>query len=387
MTRALWMSVLVSAASAQPFAEQMVYRTLDVKVTPATPSLKTRLNVHRGQSRPKTYTVSTDAGGVAHFARVPTNTAIQQHLRYEVTIDKQGVRFPFELEGIPGEGASIEVTLPDVTRDPAVVEVTHNIDILPDEDALVVRHRLWIFNTQDGAVDLSQLPGGGLELPCPAGAKHPELHEKEDPTVEVRGTSVFYTGALLPASHGPKLIRMVYTLPYAASLQEWAQALPVATRQATVAIPKHQLQGMQAPVGLTLHTRGGLGSTDTVEEGERRFAVLRTDGARLVAGEPLVFAIGGIPAPTDLPYWAVGAGLLGVLGWLLFGFRPDTSGARISRAHLIAERDRLVRALARMRRAVERGKLSETRFEREREAITARLVSLYRALDASDPRR
>ena len=43
-------------------------------------------------------------------------------------------------------------------------------------------------------------------------------------------------------------------------------------------------------------------------------------------------------------------------------------------------------ALARMRRAVERGKMSQARFEREREAITARLVSLYKALDRLESR-
>ena len=38
-------------------------------------------------------------------------------------------------------------------------------------------------------------------------------------------------------------------------------------------------------------------------------------------------------------------------------------------------------ALARMKKALERGRIPQTRYDREQEAITARLVSIYRALD------
>ncbi len=370
-----------------PFVEQMKYRTLDVKLNPQSAGASVRLSIHRGKGRPKTYTEKTNAQGVAHFARVPTNVMIQQHLRYEVSVDHDGVRFPFELQGIPGEDASVELQVPGVTRELSSIEALHNIDIHPDEDALVVQHRILLFNGSDSAVDLSTQPGGGLKLPCPAGAKHPQLHDEHDPTAEIRGTAVFYTGALLPASHGPKVLRLVYTLPYATKVFEWSEALPVRTRGATVAVPKHRLKGMQGPVTLELATRSGLGTTSTVEEGDRSFQVLRTEGTALEPGEPLVFAVGGIPAPSDLPLLLVAAGVLAVLAAVLLGFRPETDGkVRLSREHLIAERDRLVRALARMRRAVERGKLSEVRFEREREAITARLVSLYRALDRLDAR-
>lgn len=370
-----------------PFLEQMEYRTLDVKVRGAAAGTSVRLNIHRGMGRPKTYVEETDAQGVARFARVPTNPMIQQHLRYEVTIDHDGVRFPFDLEGVPGDGAFVELEVPTVTRSTASVEALHNIDILPDEDALVVRHRILLFNESEQAVDLSTQPGGGLKLPCPAGAKHPELHDENDPSAEVRGTAVFYTGALLPAAHGPRTIRLVYTLPYTTQVVEWSQSLPIKTRGATVAIPKHRLKDMQSAVSLELATRGGLGSATTVEEGERSFQVLRTDGTALEPGEPFVFAISGVPAPTNAALMLVAVSVMIVLGLVFFGFRAESDGkTRLSREHLVAERDRLVRALARMRRAVERGKLSEVRFEREREAITARLVSLYRALDRLDAR-
>ena len=369
-----------------PFAEQMAYRSLKVTVTPAAAGLRVGLDVHRGMGRPKMFSERTDAAGVAVFERVPTNPMIQKHIRYTVNVDRGGARFPFELDGVPGEGAEVNLTVPEVTSSLDTVEALHNIDILPDEDALVVRHRIWLYNTGETAVNLGTQPAGGLKLPCPDGAKHPELHDEHDPTAEVRGASIFYTGALLPASHGPKVLSFVYTLPHKTKVYEWSQTLPVPTRGATIAVPKHRLKGLQGPVALTLSTRGGLGSTSSVAEEERAFDVLRTDGAQLAAGEPLMFAVGGIPAPDNTALFIVVAFVLAAIGWVLVGFKPSGEGPRLSRSHLLAERDRLVKALARMRRAVERGKLSEARFEREREAITARLVSLYRAIDRLDAR-
>ena len=69
--------------------------------------------------------------------------------------------------------------------------------------------------------------------------------------------------------------------------------------------------------------------------------------------------------------------------FVLIGFRRrgETQGLRMSVSHLEADRDRLVRALARMRRAMEKGQMSASRYEREQEAVTARLVSIYRAID------
>ncbi|MEZ4470043.1 MAG: hypothetical protein R3F60_04390 [bacterium] len=95
----------------------------------------------------------------------------------------------------------------------------------------------------------------------------------------------------------------------------------------------------------------------------------------------------GLPPSPHWKAWALLASIVGVVAFVLLGFRRrGEQGMRLSRAHLVTERDRLVKALARMRRAKEKGRMSEVRFEREREAITARLVSLYRALDRLESR-
>ncbi len=375
-----------------PFMESMVYRALDVNVTaPAGPmeaGVRVALKIHRGMGRPREYEAKTDAKGVAHFARVPTNKMLQGGIRYELTVDHQGVRFPFQLEGVPGENATVDIQVPEVTTDISSVSVVHNIDLLPDEDSLVVRHRFNLYNNSDLVVKLGAQPAGGLKLPCPDGAKHPELHDDHDPTMEVRGAAVFYTGALMPRANGPRIVSFVYTIPYDSSNLEWSQTLPIGTGGVSVATPLDKLEGMRDAVPMKLHTRGGFGSVTEVKDGggERTFAVLRSEGATLKPGEALRFAVSGLPALSRTPFMLVGGGIVAVFGLVLFGFRADQRGPRHSKAHLVDERDRLVRALARMRKAVAKGKLSESRFEREREAITARLVSLYKALDRLDAR-
>ena len=111
---------------------------------------------------------------------------------------------------------------------------------------------------------------------------------------------------------------------------------------------------------------------------------LRTRPERpLAAGEAFTFEITGLPAAGSTHFYLLGFALLGVLVFIFAPRRRKTTGD-LSPDHLVGERDRLVKALARMRRGVERGKLSKHRFEREEEAITARLVSLYRAIDRLD---
>ena len=115
----------------------------------------------------------------------------------------------------------------------------------------------------------------------------------------------------------------------------------------------------------------------------QEWIVFRSDGGTLKANETLRFAIGNLPERNkNAEYALLGVSILIILV-VLFGFRRETTegGARLSLGHLEAERDRLIKALARMRKAHEKGRMSDARFTREQEAITARLVSLYRAID------
>ncbi len=379
------------AKGAMPFREMMRYHSVELmakiklpggegKAVPA--GTRMGFEVGRGMGRPRSYEAKANAEGVARFDRIPSNQVIQRRMSYQAWVEYEGVRFPFDLEGMPAEWPKLTVEVDQVTTDTSVVELLHNIDIYREEEGLAVHHRYFLYNTSDKAVNLAALPGGGLELPCPKGAKHPELHDKHDPRVETRGASIWYVGALLPAEKGPANLGAAYLIPYGAATLEWQQTLPVKTRGTTVAVSRAAQPSQMIDTPLALASRGSYGSVKEIDDRGRNFMVLRSEGASLAAGETLRFAVEDVPARSKFPLYATGFGIFAVIAWVLFGVRrPEDGEVLLSRDHLIEERDRLVKALARMKRAVEKGRLPEVRYEREREAITARLVTLYKALD------
>jgi hypothetical protein len=176
---------------------------------------------------------------------------------------------------------------------------------------------------------------------------------------------------------------------YSEPVFEFSLAMPVPATIGMVVASKERQPGHQAAFPLSIITRGALGDVEAVANDQgRKFDVLRAEGVTLKAGEALRFAVAGLPVPGHGKAWMVLLGVLGMALLVVFGFRRTggAKGARFSRSHLTAERDRLVRTLARMRKAHEKGRMPTVRFEREQEAITARLVSLYRALDRLDAR-
>lgn len=388
-----------AAGGLPPFLASMKRHDVTVKVSisgadgqrrPAPAGIGVGMAIVAGGSKVRDYTATTDEDGAAVLAGIPSNPEVQGMIRYETWADFQGVRFPHQFAGVPTDGTVVELTVHDVTTAVDGLSMEHTIEMFPDEESLVVRHNMRLYNEGPLAVNLSALPGGGLELPMPAGAKHPEVHDEHDPAIEVRGTSVWYKGALLPAGVGrPAEVGVVYTLPYGDETYEWVQPMPVTTRRVMAVVPQHKQPQAREAIPLTLATRGAFGSVAPVEQGpERQFVVLDSEGAVLQPGEPIRFAIGNLPSRGQGALWLLLTGIAGVIGLVIFGFRrpAGSEGTVMSRSHLVAERDRLVRALARMRRAVEKGRMTEARFEREREAITARLVSLYKALDRLDTR-
>lgn len=365
-------------------------RAADGTTRPAPADLAVGLRILAGGSKVKDYYGRTDAEGRAKLSGVPSNPEVQGMIQYEGWVDYQGVRFPHRLDGIPVDGAEFQMTAHEVTTDTAAISLDHHIEAFPDEESLVVRHVMRLYNDSPLAVNLAALPGGGLKLSTPAGAKHPELHDEHDPTLEVRGTDVWYKGALLPQGVGqPAEIRIVYTLPWGPDTYEWSQTLPVKSVGLVAVVPQHKQPQSREAIPMTLATRGGFGAVETVEPQEgQRYQVLRSEGGTVAAGEPLRFAIGNLPTAGAGHLWLMLIAILAIGGFLVFGLKKPTKtgGAVLSRTHLVDERDRLVKALARMRRAVEKGRMNPARFEREREAIVARLVSLYRALDRLDAR-
>jgi hypothetical protein len=384
-----------SSAGLPPFLAKMQRHDVPVRVlrrgasgevTPAPAGLPVSIMITASGSKVRSYDAVTGDGGVARFSGIPTNPEVQESIGYLVTVQSDGVKFPFKAAIVPlGPEGAVEVVVDAVSASADDLALRHtHIELFPDEENLVVRHSMELSNRGRSAVDLSQQPGGGLRLPLPAGGKHPELHEDQpQELVEVRGTDLYYKGVVLPGGR-PTEITVVYTIAYDREVFEWSQTSPVRTTAAFIVAPTGRQTGQRVDLPLSLATRGDAGTVqERTLDGGRRFSILRIPDANLAPGQPLRFAIGGLPTGNQWKLGAMGVALLGVLALVFFGFRgaPAGDADRLSRAHLENERDRLHKALDRLRKAVEKGRLSPARFEREQEAITARLVSLYRALD------
>ncbi|MFZ4738739.1 MAG: hypothetical protein ACOYM9_22480 [Bradymonadia bacterium] len=391
-------SAVADSGGLPPFLAKMQRQPLEVRVVekdgagglrPAPAGLKATVTILAGGGKVKDYVAQTVEGGVVRFEGIPTNPEVQRMIGYVVSVERDGVRYPSEIAALPAAGGWIEVeaSAARVSTADLVAEHAH-IDLIPDEENLVVRQSIRLSNRGAQVANLAALPGGGLRIPVPEGGKHPELHDDADPkVVEVRGTDIWFKGALVPGAE-PTQITFIYTIKYDEPVYEWSQRLPVRTRGAFVVAPVGRQPGQRVDTTLDLLPRTEGHRAERTSNGQGRdFEVLRME-LDLAPDEPLRFAIGGLPVGSSWKAWSLLGCVVAVVLGVVLGFRRQGAEgeARLSRAHLENERDRLLKALARMRKAVERGRLPAARFEREQEAITARLVSLYRALDRLDER-
>lgn len=192
------------------------------------------IRILAGGSKVKDYLELTGQEGTTLFKGIPSNPEVQGSITYEVSVEYAGVKFPFELDGVPADETEVELKVQAVTTGLDTVVADHNVEAFADEESLVVRHTVRLENTGPLVINLGALPGGGLMIPCPDGAKHPELHNEHDKRVEVRGTTLVYKGALLPAGSEPAKVSFVYTIPYTSDRFAWSQTLAVKTDRKSV---------------------------------------------------------------------------------------------------------------------------------------------------------
>ena len=160
--------------------------------------MRVGLSILAGASKVRDYKGKTDAAGTVTLHGIPSNPKVQGAIKYKAWVDFQGVRYPFMLEGVPQDGSETEFVIEEVSTDLSGISAVHSIELLADEESLVARHIIRLYNDTSKAINLGALPGGGMALPCPEGAKHPQLHDDKDKRLEVRGTKIIYKGALLP---------------------------------------------------------------------------------------------------------------------------------------------------------------------------------------------
>ncbi|MBU0552292.1 Ig-like domain-containing protein [Myxococcota bacterium] len=304
----------------------------------------------------------TDAEGRAHFKSTPIGQAT-------IIAQYQGITFPFSL-GVAPKGEEVEITVQENLTNLDGLTLENALTQLSlDEEGLVVRQE-WRLSSAD-TFNPAMLSQGALILPGPPNAKHFGLSEELSGVKAIDG-ALHLTRPLLPEA--PLTLRTWAIIAYDAETLEWRQAMPVAVRGATIVTPKGEKAHKRFP--LALKTRGALGDFD---ERDDHWQVLMIKST-LKAGEPLVFAVSGLPSGAPIGAMvALGVAALGALA-LLLGFRRDVPPAVAPRAALEIERDRLLDALLRMERAFKVGRIKEVHFIKERDALITRLIALYEAL-------
>ena len=370
-----------------------------------------RMRIHRGVGMPSDHKAVTQADGTATFDCIPKHpsTFVQQKMKYQASATYRGVRYNQMVIGLPYDGAHVEVDVRDSkTTGLEYVYADSSVELVPDEDHILVIQRVTLVNTGPSVINCAALPRGGLVISAPEDAKQAQLKSgKKDRRFELRGMNVFFKGALVPESMSrgvdPIKFSLTYVIPYRSNPFEWKQTFPVRRRNLeittvlgdspTLQVPNNMYfedrDGHELSTGTMTGPRGRTVGYGLIEPMSARNAGTLSETERLrnfMASEPVYdvrFAVGGVPIESKLPNQLLIVALVIVTLVVLFGFRrrEGDTGLRLSMSHLESERDRLVRILARMRKAKERGKLSEVRYEKEQEAITARLVSLYRAID------
>jgi hypothetical protein len=331
----------------------------------------------------------TEDGGGVIFKGIRSNTdpAVQAQMSYEAFVDYEGVRFPFPIEMIPSDGMVLKpFTVFPISRNLEDIALTERIDVIPSEQSLHIMVVYELINRSGKAVDLSDLPQGGLVLPCPEGAKQPELHEKNKGDTELRGTDLIYRGTILPQSESGTTVRVSFTIPYRSATFEWRQTMPVETLGFSVATPMSKGRNHVRAIRLQLKPTFD-GPTVHVIDGnaKTKWRVLKASGIVRKPGEPVSFEIGNIPVASQANLYFMIGSIVVVSLLILLGFRGRQDTERTySKAHLVDERERLLRALARLKKAGSKGLISENKTRKEEEAIRARLVSLYRAIDQMD---
>jgi hypothetical protein len=381
---------------------QVQFQDEQNQLLPAPKGLQVGFRILAQGAKIRDYFEQTDEKGRAFFLGIPSNPEVQMAITYEVWADYEGVRFAYELEGFP-KTENKDVLLEDFDPNKRLpenritlkisrprkgiegLEIHHSlIEFHPDEDSLLVIHEMQLYNRGKDLLDLSHQKNGGLRLPCPDGAKHPQLQNSHEDDLEVRGASLYYTGALPP--NAVRQIRWYYNIPYQSNRFHWSQAMPVPTTIGMIVAAQFKKPQHQETIKLGLST-DQYGEAKVVSAGpDRNFASIRIS-QKLNADQPLTFFIENIPAPPVWKRYFLIIGTFVIILMLLMVSKKSDQDQMLSREYLLIEQNKLLNALARMETGVKKGHITEQRYIREKEAIEARLVSIYQALAQIDQKK
>lgn len=224
----------------------------------------------------------------------------------------------------------------------------------------------YIFSVVNNALTPVNPVDGPLVISLPADAESASLVSGPPGLARIQSGALTLSGPFPP---GPTAFQVAFRMPLTSTIrvtQAWpapVEGVLVAAEKAggTLALASPQLSGI----------REGESNGETFIVGT---------GGRLAASQPLDITFSGVPAHATWPYWtaaaATGSGLLWV-AWAIARGTPDQSGERKA---LLAERERLLGALAALD-AESRARGADERRAAKRARLMAAVEQVYAQID------
>ncbi len=285
-------------------------------------------------------TAVTDAQGRAEFTSVPPGTAVTA----EATLDGETItsrEFPVPATGgvrvalvagvarVAAADAAAKAAAAKEPARPGVVVFGSDTRIVLEfqDDKPTFFYLFSVMNNARTPVD----PGKALILDLPAAAEGASLVSGNAQIARMQDRRLTLTGPFPP---GPSEYQVAFRMPLTSTIA-LTQAFPVAVEGLLVAAEK---------VGALTVTSAQLTAVREGTSGGEVF-VMGTAG-RVAEGQPVTLQFSGLPAP---PVWpvrvavALALGLFAWAGWWAWQGAPDT---RATKTALVAERERLLGALA-----------------------------------------
>jgi hypothetical protein len=303
---------------------------------------------------------------VARFTDLPTGN---DHV-YIASVEAEGAVYrtiPFQMNSLAGVMRGIIVTQKLLFGMQGGAQV--------DDTKLWFELGLAVANVTGGPVN----PGpDGFLIPLPKGFSNAKVSDEMGQQVTINGTGVVWRGVIPPGQHD---VVVQFSMKIDGGRVAVDMPAPQGMWQSQIAIEK-------AP-GVIVTGEGIAAKPRTLDSG-KEFLVLQDLMVR--PGGSLRFEITGLPqrpAAQRWALWIVGFMVLGLIAWAVVAAvtpsrQPGAGGGEAARRELTDQRDRLYAELVTLERRRAAGGVDVEVYERERRALTAKLVVVHRELDALD---
>lgn len=336
------------------------------------------VEMHMAAGAGATRTASTDEGGRATFADLPSGAIV--HAVAIVDGERlESQEFPVPARGgirvmlvatPPGGASAGSAAPPAAPAQPGTVTLGGNTRFIVEisDDGLQMYYVLDIVNPAQAAVNTQ----GPLVFPLPAGAQGATVLEGSAPTATINGTRLTVTGPFQP---GSTAVQMAFLLAYSSGAYRLTWRLPSALPTLGVVVRKIGDVNVESA---QVANRQEI----TTPEGQAYFLL---SGAGVPAGTDISLALSGLPHHSS---WPLGLAvclsvlILGVGIWVAF-WKSDLTAVAGRRRQLQARREQLFGQLLRIEEQHRIGRLDAASFASRKASLVAQLERVYGELDAS----